>query len=138
MPVRFFSEDIDFALAHPRKTTDWIIRSAKKEKFLIREINYIFCSDSFLLKLNQGYLKHNTLTDIITFDYSAGKAIEGEIYISIDRVNENAFKFKKDFDEELHRVIIHGALHMMGYKDKKLVEKTLMRKKEDTYLSLRK
>jgi len=139
MPIRFFSEDTDFALAHPRKTSRWINESAGKEKARIREINYIFCSDSFLLGLNQNYLDHNTLTDIITFDYSVSKnELEGEIYISIDRVSENAFKFKRDFEEELHRVIIHGVLHLAGYKDKKSTDKALMRKKEDTYLSLRK
>jgi len=138
MPIRFFTEDTDFALAHPRKTSAWISQAARKEKSEIKEINYIFCSDSFLLGLNQDYLEHDTLTDIITFDYSVSKkALEGEIYISIDRVSENAFKFKRDFEEELHRVIIHGVLHLAGYKDKKPSDKAIMRKKEDTYLSLR-
>lgn len=138
MPIRFFSEDTDFALKHPRKTSSWINQTAKKEKSSIKDINYIFCSDSYLLELNQDYLAHNTLTDIITFDYSTSKKeLEGEIYISIDRISENAFKFKREFDEELHRVIIHGILHLIGYKDKKTQEKALMRKKEDTYLSLR-
>jgi probable rRNA maturation factor len=139
MPIRFFSEDTDFKLAHPRKTSAWINQTARKEKSQIKEINYIFCSDSFLLGLNQDYLEHDTLTDIITFDYSISKTeLEGEIYISIDRVSENAFKFKKDFEEELHRVIIHGVLHLAGYKDKRPSDKAVMRKKEDTYLSLRK
>jgi probable rRNA maturation factor len=138
MPIRFFSEDTDFALAHPRKTSAWISQTARKEKSQVKDINYIFCSDSFLLGLNQDYLEHDTLTDIITFDYSASKkALEGEIYISIDRVSENAFKFKRDFEEELHRVIIHGVLHLAGYKDKKPSDKAIMRKREDTYLSLR-
>lgn len=139
MPIRFFSEDTDFELAHPRKTSAWINQTTRKEKSEVKEINYIFCSDSFLLGLNQDYLEHDTLTDIITFDYSISKkALEGEIYISIDRVSENAFKFKRDFEEELHRVIIHGVLHLAGYKDKKPSDKAIMRKKEDTYLSLRK
>jgi len=139
MPIRFFSEDTDFTLAHPRKTSHWITEAAEKEKSRIKEINYIFCSDSFLLSLNQNYLEHDSFTDIITFDYSiSNKALEGEIYISIDRVSENAFKFKRDFKEELHRVIIHGVLHLAGYKDKKPSDKAIMRKKEDTYLSLRK
>jgi len=138
MPIRFFSEDTDFALVHPRKTSDWINQTARKEKSQIKDINYIFCSDSFLLELNQDYLEHDTLTDIITFDYSVSKkALEGEIYISIDRVSENAFKFKRDFEDELHRVIIHGVLHLAGYKDKNPSDKAIMRKKEDTYLSLR-
>lgn len=139
MPIRFFSEDTDFALTYPRKTARWINESAEREKARIKEINYIFCSDSFLLSLNQDFLDHDTLTDIITFDYSISKKeLEGEIYISIDRVSENAFKFKRDFEEELHRVIIHGVLHLSGYKDKKPSDKAIMRKKEDTYLSLRK
>jgi probable rRNA maturation factor len=138
MPIRFFSEDTDFILAHPRKTSEWIKATAKKERCLIEELNYIFCSDTYLLTINQDFLKHNTFTDIITFDYSTSKqSLEGEIYISVDRVSENAFKFKRDFEEELHRVIIHGVLHLIGYKDKKGSDKTLMRKKEDTYLSLR-
>jgi probable rRNA maturation factor len=138
MPIRFFSEDTNFILKHPRKTSNWIKSVAKKEKTGIKEISYIFCSDTFLFSLNKGFLKHNTLTDIITFDYSSTDELEGEIYISVERVNENALKFKKEFDEELHRVIIHGILHLTGYKDKKYSDKVVMRKKEDTYLSLRK
>ena len=139
MPIRFFSSDIDFVLDHPRKTSKWINETALKEKSTVKEVNYIFCSDDYLLTLNQDYLQHNTLTDIITFDYSLSKKeLEGEIYISIDRVNENAIKFKRSFEDELHRVIIHGVLHLIGYKDKKNADKALMRKKEEAYLSLRK
>jgi probable rRNA maturation factor len=106
---------------------------------LINEINYIFCSDSYLLSLNKGFLKHNTLTDIITFDNSEGTgSMEGEIYISIERVKENATKYDVSFEDELNRVMIHGILHLLGYKDKKPSEKALMRKKEEAYLSLRK
>jgi probable rRNA maturation factor len=136
--VRFFSESISFKLKHPIKTSSWIKLIAKKEKRTIKEINYIFCSDEYLLQLNQGFLNHKTLTDIITFDNSEGKkALEGEIYISIERVQENALKFKADFEDELHRVMIHGVLHLIGYKDKKPSEKALMRKKEEACLSLR-
>jgi probable rRNA maturation factor len=136
--IHFFSEAINFKLPHPRKTTVWINLVAKKEKRTIKEINYIFCSDEYLLQLNQGFLHHKTLTDIITFDNSEGKkALEGEIYISIERVKENALKFKTDFEDELHRVMIHGVLHLIGYKDKKPSEKALMRKKEEACLSLR-
>jgi probable rRNA maturation factor len=138
MPVHFFSADLEFALDHPRKTSKWIAESALKEKSVIKEISYVFCTDDYLLKLNQDFLQHNTLTDIITFDYSLSKKIlEGEIYISIERIKENAIKFKRSFDEELHRVIIHGVLHLIGYKDKKSADKALMRKKEEAYLSLR-
>lgn len=137
MSVRYFSADIDFKISYPRKTIKWIIATAKKEKATIKSINYIFCSDNYLLDLNQSFLKHNTLTDIITFDYSESKnALEGEIYISIERVAENAVKFNKPIEEELRRVVIHGVLHPIGYKDKKKEEKELMRKKEETYLSL--
>src|SRR5258706_7549199 len=138
MPIRFFYEEVDFKLKHPNKVRLWITESAKKEKRQISEVNYIFCSDKYLLSLNQDYLKHNTLTDIITFDNSEGSVIAGEIYISFERVNENASKYDSGLTDELHRVMIHGILHLCGYEDKKPTEKTLMRKKEDAYLSLRK
>lgn len=138
MPIRFFSEGTSFSLSHPRKTAAWIKSVALREKSTIKELNYIFCSDEYLLQLNQEYLNHKTLTDIITFDYSSSKRhLEGEIYISIDRVIENGQKMKTAFDDELHRVIIHGVLHLVGYGDKKPAEKALMRKKEDSCLSLR-
>ena len=137
--ILFFSEDISFTLSKPRRTSNWIKLIAKKEKREVLDVSYIFCSDSFLLQLNQQYLNHNTLTDIITFDYSEGaKQLEGEIYISIDRVKENAEKFKVSFQDELDRVMIHGVLHLIGYKDKKPADKALMRKKEEASLSLRK
>ncbi|MBI3221003.1 MAG: rRNA maturation RNase YbeY [Bacteroidetes bacterium] len=137
--IQFFSEDISFTLAKPRRTSNWIKRIAQKEKREVRDVSYIFCSDVYLLELNQQYLNHNTLTDIITFDYSEGaKQLEGEIYISIDRVKENAEKFKVSFQDELDRVMIHGVLHLIGYKDKKPADKALMRKKEEASLSLRK
>jgi probable rRNA maturation factor len=104
----------------------------------IQEINYIFCSDSYLLSLNQGFLKHNTFTDIITFDNSEDpSSLEGEIYISIERVKENAKKYNVPIEDELSRVMIHGVLHLLGFKDKKPTEKALMRKKEEACLSLR-
>jgi probable rRNA maturation factor len=138
-PIHFFTESITFKLPHPRKTTAWIKLVAQKEKRIIKEINYIFCSDEYLLQLNQDFLNHNTLTDIITFDNAEDKKnLEGEIYISIDRVKENALKFETSFEDELHRVMIHGVLHLIGYKDKKPADKTLMRKKEEACLSLRK
>ena len=136
MPIRFFYEEIEFKLPNPAKIKKWLTLSAKKEKRSIKEINFIFCSDSFLLALNRDYLNHQTLTDIITFDESSGMAIAGEIYISIDRVAENAHTFKCDFLEELRRVMVHGVLHLCEYKDKRTAEKTVMRKKEESYLSL--
>jgi probable rRNA maturation factor len=137
--IEFFSEDISFTLSKPRRTSNWIKRIAQKERREVVAVSYIFCSDAYLLQLNQQYLNHNTLTDIITFDYSEGaKQLEGEIYISIDRVKENAEKFKVSFQDELDRVMIHGVLHLIGYKDKKPADKALMRKKEEASLSLRK
>lgn len=136
--IHFFSEKTRFKLDHPRKTSNWIKKVVEKEKVSFLELNYIFCSDKYLLQLNQDFLNHDTLTDIITFDNSSpGSALEGEIYISIDRVKENAKTLKVSFDEELHRVIIHGVLHLLGYGDKKPAEKALMRKKEEACLSLR-
>jgi rRNA maturation RNase YbeY len=130
MPVRFFYEEIEFKLPNPSKVRQWLSLSSEKEKRQIGQINYIFCSDSYLLGLNQEYLKHHTLTDIITFDESHGNRISGEIYISLDRVAENANKFGCDFQVELRRVMIHGTLHLCGYKDKGASQKTQMRKKD--------
>lgn len=135
--INFFSEEISFKLAHPRKTSNWIKLCIKKERKRLRSLNFIFCTDANLLQRNIEYLNHGTLTDIITFDQSDDHLIEGEIYISIERVRENAVKLDVLFDDELHRVIIHGVLHLIGYGDKQKSEKTLMRKKEDACLSLR-
>lgn len=101
-------------------------------------VNYIFCSDDYLREINIQYLKHKTYTDIVTFNYGTTDQIEGDIFISVDRVKENAQKFNTELETELHRVIIHGVLHLIGYSDKSKTEKALMREKEDTYLSLRK
>jgi len=137
--VNFFYNEIRFKLKNPRKVTSWIKKVVKKESASIQEINYVFCSDSYLLSLNQGFLKHNTLTDIITFDNSEeASVLEGEIYISVERVKENAKKYNVPFEDELSRVMIHGVLHLLGYKDKKPTEKAFMRKKEEASLSLRK
>ncbi|MBS1506897.1 MAG: rRNA maturation RNase YbeY [Bacteroidetes bacterium] len=136
MPIRFYSEDVAFKIKKPRNTSKWIKLAAQKERQSISEITYIFCSDRFLLPLNQKFLNHDTLTDIITFDYSSDGKISGEIYISVERVEENAQKFECPFDNELRRVMIHGVLHLMGYKDKKAGDKITMRKKEEAYLSL--
>ncbi len=103
---------------------------------MVLDINYIFCSDRYLLVLNREFLNHNTLTDILTFDYSVGKSISGEIYISTERVQENSVKYKSLFSEELRRVMIHGVLHLIGYDDKKPRHAQGMREKEEAYLSL--
>jgi probable rRNA maturation factor len=135
--INFFAPSIPFKVPFPRKTTSWIKAVIKKEKYALRELNIIFCSDDELYQINLDYLKHNTFTDIITFDNSEEKRmIEGDIYISVDRVRENADKYGMDFPIELRRVIIHGVLHLMGYKDKSSGHKKEMRRKEDAYLSL--
>jgi len=138
MAILFFSEGIDFHLSGPHTTTLWIKNVIKKEKKKLHSLNYVFCSDDYLAKLNRHYLRHNTLTDTLTFDYSTDpKSIHGEIYISIERVKENAARFNESFDQELHRVIIHGVLHLTGHDDKSASAKALMREKEEAYLSLR-
>ena len=137
--VRFFQEDVSYNLPHPRKSASWIKEVLKKEKRPKAEINYIFCSDKYLSRLNKDFLNHSTLTDIITFDNSSdAKVLDADIYISIERVSENASRYKIAFDDELHRVMIHGILHLLGFKDKRPAEKAFMRKKEDACLSLRK
>ncbi|MCK6616772.1 MAG: rRNA maturation RNase YbeY [Cyclobacteriaceae bacterium] len=138
MPVRYFCEGLKFQVFQPRKKSKWLKSVVFKEGQSISLINVIFCSDSYLAKLNHRYLRHKSLTDIITFQYSnPEEAIEGDIFISIPRVKENARKFKVDFDIELSRVMVHGVLHLLGYSDKSSSDKAKMRLKEDTYLSLR-
>ena len=135
--IRFFTEDISFTLKDKNKLRKWIQVVIDNEGKLSGDLNYIFCSDDFLYKLNIEYLNHDTLTDIITFDLSEdADEISGEIYISIDRVKENAKKFKVSFYNELHRVMIHGILHLAGYHDKTQEEVSIMRGKEDKCLSL--
>jgi probable rRNA maturation factor len=136
--IYFFYEDVHFHFAAIRNTKSWLREVIKAENRKLGELNYIFCSDAFLADVNLQYLNHATLTDIITFDTSEdAHLIDGEIYISIDRVQENATKFKVSLDQELHRVMVHGVLHLLGYSDKTSQQKKIMRKKEDAYLSLR-
>lgn len=135
--IHYFSEDTTFNLKEKRKVNSWIRKTIEMENFNPGDINFIFCSDSYLLELNQEYLNHHTLTDIITFDSSEEEnTISGDIFISIDRIKENAENLKITFNTELHRVIIHGILHLCGYTDKSKDEKLTMREKEDHYLSL--
>lgn len=137
--INFFSQKPRFKLSNPKKTSSWIKKTIDKEGAKLISLNYIFCSDEYLADINVQFLKHNTLTDIITFNYNPSKTeIEGEIYISVDRVRENAQTFETDFQTELNRVIIHGVLHLLGYNDKNKSQKKAMREKEDSYLSLRK
>ena len=138
MPIHFFSEDISFQLDNEPQTTTWIDKIIDRENRLLGDLNFIFCSDTHLHNINLSYLDHDTYTDIITFDNSeAVENITGDIFISIDRVKENAEQMNVRFNEELHRVMIHGVLHLIGYKDKSSEEKAKMREKEDACLSLR-
>jgi len=134
--ITFHSEDVDFHLVNEKQIINWLKNAVKNEGKTVSELSYIFCSDDYLHKMNLEYLKHDTYTDIITFDYTEGIVVGGDIFISIDRVKENALKFKTEFSTELSRVIIHGVLHLVGYKDKTTKEKEVMRSKEDFYLTL--
>jgi rRNA maturation RNase YbeY len=132
--ITFLTEDITFGLKEKLKHKAWLKDAAKAEGFAIGELNYIFCSDAYLLDINQKYLGHDTLTDIVTFDNSEDpKMIEGDIFISIERVRENAIKFDTE-DSELKRVMVHGLLHLAGYKDKDKAQKELMRNQETEHL----
>jgi len=135
--IRFFYEEVKFRLPKSAKTRYWIKAAILSEKRKLGELNYIFCSDDSLAVINRQYLNHNTFTDIITFDGNEREGyIQGDIYISIERVAENALKYKTAFAKELHRVMIHGVLHLIGYSDKSKSAKVAMRKKEEAYLSL--
>lgn len=134
--IYFLSEGIKFKPKKQNNLKNWVKGVIKSEGRNLTSLIYIFCSDSYLFTLNQGYLNHKTFTDIITFDYSEGDVVDGEIYISVDRIKDNAIKFERDFEEELHRVMIHGVLHILGFKDKSPSEKSVMRKKEEACLSL--
>jgi rRNA maturation RNase YbeY len=137
-PIQFNYFRTRFRLADPKSTSAWLLKVARKEGFTISSLSYVFCTDSHLLSINQQYLNHDTLTDIITFDLSEKSgAIEAEIYISVPRVRENAKALGVDFNTELHRVIVHGVLHLLGHSDKTTAQKAEMRKRESSYLSLR-
>jgi probable rRNA maturation factor len=136
--IYFFEEDITYKLKHKTGIRQWVTETIKAEGYKLKELNYIFCSDIYLLQINRQYLNHDTYTDIITFDNSeTERVITGDIFISIDRIRENAAKFNITETDELHRVIIHGALHLLGYTDKTPVTKQKMTQKEDFYLNLR-
>jgi len=132
--IQFCTEDITFSLKEKLKHKAWLNEVAKQEGKKILELTYVFCSDEYLLQINQEYLNHDTLTDIVTFDNSEDpKKIEGDIFISIERVLENGNKLGTS-DTELERVMVHGLLHLLGYKDKKKEDKALMTEKEDFYI----
>jgi len=136
IPVFFFEEDITFKPKNKNALREWIKETIVAEGYKLKELNYIFCSDRFLIEINRQYLNHDTYTDIITFDNSEKQGtIVGDIFISIERIRENAAKFSVSEANELHRVIIHGTLHLLGYKDKNKADKQLMTSKENFYLA---
>jgi len=135
--VQFFLEDVKYTLKNKIQIKQWINNTILAEGFELEELNFILCSDEYLLAINQQYLNHDTYTDVITFDNSEElKTILGDIFISIERIQENAKEFKDTVQLELCRVMIHGTLHLLGYKDKGKTAKTLMTQKEDFYLNL--
>ncbi|QCE41178.1 rRNA maturation RNase YbeY [Psychroserpens sp. NJDZ02] len=131
-----FNYEIDFKGLDDAKITKWISTIINKENCKEDEINYVFCNDDYLHKLNVEFLQHDTLTDVISFDYSVGKTLQGDIFISIERVEDNAKDFEVEFVDELHRVIVHGILHYCGYKDKTDADAIVMRSKEDEALAI--
>jgi len=131
-----FNFETDFKLDNDTLLNEWISNVITSEGFEVGEVHYIFCDDEFLHKLNVEFLNHDTLTDVISFDYRMGNQINGEIFISVERVQDNAKDFNNSFEDELHRVMIHGILHFCGYKDKTDEEEALMRIKENEALSL--
>jgi len=133
--INFYSEN-DFELGEPERYAKWLEKVILSEDKKLEEISYIFCDDEYLLNINQQYLDHDTYTDIITFDYCVGNILQGDIYISTERVQENAESFNVNFDEELRRVLAHGVLHLCGYKDKTDVEAETMRSKEEEKMKL--
>ena len=136
--INFFTEDITFDLKQKRKVRAWIQEVISKSKCTHNDLNIVFCSDAFLLEINTNFLHHDYYTDIITFsDSSQKQLIAGDILISIERVRENAGQLKIPFVDELHRVMIHGVLHLIGYKDKSKADKVVMRKMEDKMLRIR-
>ena len=135
--IRYFCEDIRFTYKNKLANNRWLKMVAGSEIRKIGDINVIFCSDNYILDVNIKYLQHDYFTDIITFDYCEGKVLSGDLFISVDSVRENSIEFGTDFEEELHRVIVHGVLHLIGYDDHTEEDKKLMRQKENYYLQMR-
>lgn len=136
MAIYFSSENTKFDLKAKMKVKNWITNVIKAQNKRVGDISYLFCDDAYLIEVNREYLDHDTYTDIITFDYVEGNLISGDILISVERVAENAEQFNTTFEKELHRVIIHGILHLLGQKDKSDADAKMMRKKEEEALVL--
>lgn len=131
-----FSYECDYQLVKERPVAEWVDEIITSEEGMAGQIDYIFCDDAYLLKINQEYLEHDTYTDIITFDYSVGNIISGDVFVSIERVTENALEFEVSFENELLRVMAHGILHLLGFGDKTREEAIVMRKKEEEKIKL--
>lgn len=136
MAIRFNNQDVKFTLKEKRRVANWIKKIANSHSRIVGEISIVFVSDNYILSINNQYLNHNYFTDIITFDYSERNIIGGDIFISIDTVESNSKTFNTSFNNEILRVIAHGVLHLIGFKDKKPVEQKEMRKQEDIALEL--
>ena len=134
--IEFFAEDVDLPIELSEVSKKWIINIINSFDKKIGEIIFVFCSDKHILKVNNDFLKHDYYTDIITFDYCKKNIVSGDLVISTDTVKSNALKFNKEFEDELHRVVIHGILHLLGFKDATDSEKTEMRNQEDKALSI--
>lgn len=135
--ISYFSEEIDFTLKGKLKNNQWLRLVAESEIRRIGQISIIFCSDNYILDVNQKYLGHDYFTDIITFDYCEGDRLSGDLFISIDSVRENAIEYGSTFEDELNRVMVHGVLHLIGYDDHTEEDIAVMRKKENYYMSLK-
>lgn len=134
--INFFSEDVKFVLKNKKIIRDWLNSTIEEEQSTAENINYIFCSDKYLIEINLKYLKRETLTDVISFNFNEiNEAIQGDIFLSIERIKENSLNLGLAFENEVFRIMIHGLLHLIGYEDTKPEEKALMTKKEDCYLS---
>lgn len=136
MSIKYFNEDVPLPKIKKRRTSNWIKETILLEEKIVGDVSFIFCSDNYLLEVNKKYLTHDYYTDIITFDYVEGELISGDIFISTDRVKENAKEFSTTTENELNRILIHGILHLLGYKDKIKKDKELMTFKEDYYLNV--
>jgi len=135
--IQFFSEEIEFNLSKPDKVKSWIKKVIEAESKILTSLNFIFCSDEYLHKINTQFLNRDYYTDVITFDYSEKlNEIEGEVYISVARVQENSLSLQQDYHHEIRRVLIHGVLHLLGFNDSSDIEQLAMRKKEEACLSL--
>lgn len=136
LQIHFFTEDVSFKIKHKKHLRKWLKDTIEAEGYKLKELNFVFCSDTYLLSINQQFLKHDTLTDIITFDNSDKfHDIVGDIFISLERVRENSLTFKVSEENELYRVMVHGTLHLLGYPDKGKSAKSLMTSKENHYLT---